>query len=130
VNKGKGKASHSKVDSYHGCKNKNMTKFKCFHYHKLGHFATNCPVKKSKKMSLRGVACEALASQLELEFSLITCMVSSMMGSVWYLYNGASLHMIGYKYLFSDLEEKVLYRHIKISDDGKYTVTGLGMINF
>jgi len=130
VKKGKGKASHSKVDFYHGCKNKYMTKFNCFHYHKLGHFATNCPVNKSKKKSSRGVVREALASQFKLEFSLIACMVSSMMGSVWYLYNGASLHMTGYKDLFSDSEDKDLYMHIENDDDENYSVIGLGTINF
>ena len=76
--KRKGKISHSKSDSYHGGKKKDMTKVKCFHCHKMGHFATNCPLKKSSG----GVAGEALASQFEFDFSLITCMVSSMMGSV------------------------------------------------
>ena len=70
--KGKGKASHSKSDSYHGGKMKYMTKVKCFHCHELGHFSTNCPLKKSKKKSLGGAAGEALAFQFELDFSLIT----------------------------------------------------------
>ena len=73
---------------------------------------------------------EALASQFELEFSLITCMVSSMMGSVWYLDSGTSFHMTGNKYLFSDLEEKDLQIHIEMGDDRKYNVSGLGTINF
>ena len=81
-------------------------KVKCFHYHELNHFATNFPLKKSKKKSSGGVAGEALAFQFELDFSLIACMVSSMMETVRYLDNGASFHMIGDKELFSDLEEK------------------------
>jgi len=85
-----------------------MMKVKCFHYHELGHFSTKCPLKKSKKKSLGGVVGEALASQFELDFSLIACMVSPMMGSVWYLDNGDSFHMTGDKELFSDLEEKYL----------------------
>jgi len=87
--KGKWKASHSKSHSYHGGKKKDMMKVKRFHCHDLGHFATNYRLKKSKKKSLGGVEHEALASQFELEFSLIACMVSSMMGSVWYLDSGA-----------------------------------------
>eukprot|EP00253_Pinus_taeda_P029089 PITA_29089 len=63
VKKGKGKASHSKSDSYHGGKKKYMTKVKRFHCHELGHFATNCPLKKSKKKSSGGEA--ELFSDLE-----------------------------------------------------------------
>lgn len=35
-------------------------------------------------------------------------MVSSMMGSVWYLWGGDSFHMTSKKELLSDLEEKDL----------------------
>ena len=85
-----------------------MSKFKFFHCHALGHFATNFLLKKSKKKSSRGAVGEPLTSQFELDFSLITCMVSSMLGSVWYLDSGASFQMTGNKELFSDLEEKDL----------------------
>eukprot|EP00253_Pinus_taeda_P019865 PITA_19865 len=128
--KGKGKISCSKSDSYHGGKKKDMTKVKCFHCHKMGHFATNCPLKKSKEKSSGGVAGEALASQFELDFSLITCTVSSMMGSVWYLEVRASFHMTGDKELFNELEEKDIKMHIEMGDDGKYIVTGVGTITF
>eukprot|EP00253_Pinus_taeda_P029200 PITA_29200 len=117
--KGKGKFSHSKSYSYHGGKKKDMTKVKFFHCHKMGHFATNFPLKKSKEKSSGREAGQALASQFELDFSLIACMVSSMMGSVWYLDNGTSFHMTGDKELFSELEEKYLKMHIEMGDDGK-----------
>jgi len=42
--KGKGRDSHSKSDSYHGDKKKDMGKVKCFHYHELGHFFMHCPL--------------------------------------------------------------------------------------
>ena len=61
--KGKGKISRSKSDSYHGGKNNDMTKVKCFHCHKMGHFATNCPLKKSREKSLGGAVGETLTSQ-------------------------------------------------------------------
>jgi len=57
-------------------------------------------------------------------------MVSSIMGNIWYLDSGASFHMISDKELFSDLEEKDLEMHIKMGDDGKYSVTRLGKITF
>ena len=60
--KEKGKASHSKLDSCHGGKNKDMMKVNFFPCHELGHFSTNFPLKKSKKKSLGGVVGEALAS--------------------------------------------------------------------
>ena len=73
---------------------------------------------------------EALASQFELDFSLIACMVSSAMGSVYYLDSGASFHMTGDKELFSSLEEKDLQMHIDMGDDRRYSTTGIGTITF
>jgi hypothetical protein len=73
---------------------------------------------------------EALVSQFELEFTLITCMALSTSGSVWYLDSGASFHMTGDKESFSDLEEKDLKMHIEMGDDGKYSATSIGTITF
>ena len=53
-----------------------------------------------------------------------------MMGSVWFLDNGATFHMTGDKYLFTDLDEKDLGVHIEMGDDGRYSVTGIGTISF
>ena len=85
-----------------------FSKVKCFHCHEHGNFSTNFPQKKKNKKAAGAAAGEALASQFELDFSLIACLVSSAMGSVWYLDSGASFHMTGDKDLFSDLEEKDL----------------------
>ena len=85
-----------------------MSKLKCFHCHKFGHIATNCPHKKKNKMAVGAIAGEALASQFELDFSLIACMVSSALGSGWYFDSGASFHMTGDEKIFSNLEEKDL----------------------
>ena len=99
---------------------------KCFHCHGHGYFSTNYPQKKKNKK----VAREALALQFELDFSLISCLVSSCMGSVWYLDSGVSFHMTGDKELFSDLEEKDLQMHIEMGDDGQYSETGIETITF
>ena len=94
------------------------------------HYATNFPLKKSKKGSSEGFECEALASQFEFDFTLITCMVSSMMGCGWLLDSGASFHMTGDKNLFSTLEEKDLKILIEMGNDEKYSVSGVGTIFF
>lgn len=73
---------------------------------------------------------QALASQFELDFTIIACMVSTMMSSVWYLDIGASFHMTGEKDLFNDLEDKDLHIHIEMGDDGRYSVIRLGMVTF
>lgn len=57
-------------------------------------------------------------------------MVSSVMGSMWYLDSGASFHLMGYKELFSSLEEKDLQMHIEMGDDKSYSATGIGTITF
>eukprot|EP00253_Pinus_taeda_P014919 PITA_14919 len=53
-----------------------------------------------------------------------------MMGCVWYLDSGASFHLTGDKNLFNALEEKDLKMHIEMSDDGRYNVSGVGMVAF
>jgi hypothetical protein len=116
--KGKGKKFHSKSESKG--KKLDFSKVKSFYCHEHQHLATNClQKKKNKKKKVVGVAAgEALASQFELDLSLIACMDSSALGSMWYLDSGASFHMTGDKELFSDLEEKDLKMHIDMGDDG------------
>ena len=104
----KGKKFHSRSEASEYGKEHNMSKVKCFHCHKFGHIATNCPHKKKNKMVVGATTGESLASQFELEFSLIACMVSSALGSGWYFDSGLSFHMAGDVNLFSDLVEKDL----------------------
>ena len=127
--KGKGKKFHSKSESKNG-KKQDMSKVKCFHYHEHGHFATNYPQNKKNKKVGGSTVGEALASQFELDFSFIACMVSSALESMWYLDSGASFHMTGDKELFSDLEEKDIQMHIEMGDDGWYSATRIGTITF
>ena len=128
MKKWKGNKFHSKSKSKG--KKMDMSKVKCFHCHEHGHFATNCPQKKKNKKAVGAAAGKALASQFELEFSLIACMVSSALGLVWYLDSGASFHMTGDKEIFSDLEEKDLQMHIEMVDDRRYNATRIGTITF
>lgn len=91
--KSKGKEGGNKMD---------LMKFKCFHYDDHVHYAKNCPQQKESKDSIVAAEGEALSSQLELDFTLIAWMANTIMGGVWYLDNGASFHMMGSRYLFSD----------------------------
>ena len=116
VRKGKGKKFPSKSEAKG--KKQDLSKVKCFHCHEHGHFTTNSLQKKKNKKAAVDAAGEALASQFELDFSFISCLVSSAMGSMWYLDSGASFYMTGDKELFSDLEEKDLKMHIDMGDDG------------
>ena len=126
---GKGKKYHSKSETGKESKKHDMSKVKFFHCHDHGHYATNCPQnKKNKKKALRDAVGEALASYFKLDFFLIACMTSNMMGSMWYLYCGAYFHMIGNTKLFSSLEEKDLQMHIEMGDDGRYNTTGIGTV--
>jgi len=106
-----------------------MSNVKCFYCHQHGHYATNCPQKKKNKQAAGSAMGEALASQFELDFSLITCLVSSVMGSVWFLDSGVSFHMTRDRDLFSDLDEKDLRVHIKMGDDGRYNATSISTIS-
>eukprot|EP00253_Pinus_taeda_P011474 PITA_11474 len=125
--KGKNKkASHSDLKG----KKQDMSKVKFFHCHQHRQYATNCPQKKKNKQVVGSTVREALASQFELDFSLIACLVSSVMGSVWFLESGASFHMTGDQDLFSDLDEKDLRVHIEMGDDGRYSATDIGTISF
>ena len=126
----KGKSKKNASQSGAKIKKKDMFKVKCFHCHQHGHYATNCPQKKKNKQAAGSVAGEALASQFELDFSLIACLVSSMMGSVWFLDSGAYFHMTRDKYLSTDMDEKDMGVHIEMGDDGRYSATGIGTISF
>ena len=57
-------------------------------------------------------------------------MVSSVMGSVWYLDSGASFHMMGDKLLFSSLEEKDLQMQIEMGNDRRYNATRISTVTF
>jgi len=129
--KGKGKNAQSNPKSIqNNGRKKDLRKIKCFNYHEFEHYATKCPHNKSNRKPSGGARGEALASQFELDFTLIACMASTMMGSMWYLDLGALFHMIGSKQFFHSLEEKDLHMHIELGDDGWYSTKGIGNITF
>ena len=126
----KGNKSQGEANSSQEVKKKDLSKIKCFNCHEFKHYATKCPHKKASKKTAGGAAGEALVSQFKLDFTLIACMGILVMGSVWYLDNSASFHMMGNNEFFSDLEEKELQIHVDMGDDGRYSVNGIGIVTF
>ena len=125
------KAKGKKFQGEEGGKKMDLTKVKCFHCHEHWHYAKNCPQKKeSKKDPTVAAIGEALASQFELDFTLIACMVNIVMGGVWYLDNDASFHMTRNRDTFSDFEEKDLKQSIDFGGDESYIVIGIGTVAF
>lgn len=61
---------------------------------------------------------------------LIACMEITVMGSMWYLDSGASFNMVGNRDLFNELEEKDLKKNIVFGHDGRYNMTGIGIVTF
>lgn len=118
---GKGKKAQRKLEFSENNGKKDLSKIKCFPSHEQGNYATKCPHKKLNKNPSREARGEALASQFKLYFTLISCMVSNVMGTMWYLDSIASFHMIRCKEFFSNLEEKDLHMHIELGDDGRYS---------
>jgi len=108
-----------------------LSKIKCFHYHEFRHYATKCPHKKeSKKEIVVAATCEALPSQFHLDFTLITCMASTVMESVWHLDLGAPFHMTRNREFFSDLHKKHLKMNIEFWDDKRDRATDIGTVAF
>ena len=103
--KAKGKKYQDEAESIQEGKKKELSKIKFLNCHEFGYYATKCPHKNFSKKNLGGATGEAFASQFEIDFTLITCMANTMMGSVWHLDSGALFHMIRCREFFSYLEE-------------------------
>ena len=91
IRKSKGKAKRKKD----GKKNLDVSKIKCFIYHKQGHFASLCPDRKKKSTTqmARFAEVDEFSRNSDEEFCLIACMASTIGSSTWYINSGASIHM-------------------------------------
>lgn len=93
--------------------------------------ATNFQQKKeSKKEHAVAAIGEALASQFELDFTLIACMASIVTGGVWYLDSSAMFHMMENRDIFSDFKEKDPKQNIEFGDDNRYNTTRISTVTF
>ena len=117
MGKSKGKAKRKKD----GKKNLDVSKVKCFIFHKQGHFASQCPDrKKSNTQMARSAEVDEFSRYFDEEFCLIACMASTTDRSIGYIDNGASSHMTGHKRFFKDLQEAGTFIHVKLGDDARY----------
>ena len=71
------------------------------------------------------------ASKFKKDFSMASCLSSSTVPkSVWYVYNGASRYMTSARELFSSLTKDISRVQVKLGDDAKYPIEGVGTIPF
>ena len=121
VGKSKGKANTKKG----GKKKIDRSKFKCFIFHKIGHFASQCPDRKKKKNSTQmagSAEVEEFSKSFDEDLCLIACMESTTGNSIWYIDSGASCHMTRHKRFFRTLQEGGVNLHIELGDDAQYQV--------
>jgi hypothetical protein len=133
ASKGKGKTKKKGSKSGAGGKKKNIdfSKVKCFIYHKLRYFSSQCPEKKkSKPQMATSVGVEEFCKSFDEYFCLVACMSSSLAPSVWYVDNGASCHMTGHKEFFNKLQEGGVNLHIELGNDARYKAQGIGTMMF
>lgn len=86
--------------------------------------------KENKKEHVVAVVGESLASQFEIEFTLIASIEIIVTGIMWHPDSGVVFHMTGNKEFFSDLEEKDIQMNIEFGDDGRYSVIEIDTTTF
>ena len=83
-------------------------------------YASQCPNRKKDKGKSHVVAfveVDEFSTRFEKEFSLVTCLSSSMASSVWYIDSGATCHMRVVRELFTSLTGKDLDLDIELGDN-------------
>jgi hypothetical protein len=133
----KGKSKKNSVEgtsSRQGNKKKfDTNKVKCFAWHQLGNFSSQCPNRKKGKPKKQMVATtdmDAFAARFEDEFSLLACLSTSMVTGTWYIDSGASCHMTGVHEYFNNLKEYNANFNIVLGDNSKYRPAGKGIVRF
>lgn len=126
-----------------------VSNVKCYDYHKLGHFARDCPDKRRKykrklhacatdlddgpqKKKSRESNLDQVAKVIRKEYYLISALSSTITKSVetWLVDSSASRHMTGYRSTLTDLTEKKSFVHVELGDDATYAIQGVRSTSF
>jgi hypothetical protein len=119
-------------------KKKDMSKVRCFACHKTGHYASQCPYKKEKKLEPEVSASTEIAEFVERherEFSLINgplgsgCLVFEDI-VVWFVDSGASRHMTRTRLVFLSLSETDSDCCVGVGTSRQLAVKGVGSVRF
>lgn len=134
--KGKGKSEKSTSQSG----KKDLSKIKCFIFHKREHYATQCLNRKKgigKKQQQQQVASFAetqmneFVTKFENDFSMISCLSTNVvLRDAWHVDGEASQHMTSIQQFFSSLKKLDSRVQVELGDNVKYLVAGVGPIRF
>jgi hypothetical protein len=117
---------------------KDMSKVRCLACHKTGHYASQCPNKKEKKLEPEVSASTEIAEFVERherEFSLMTgplgsgCLVFEEI-EVWFMKSGASQHMTRMRLVLLILLEIDSYCCVGVGTDRQLAMKGVGSVRF
>jgi hypothetical protein len=107
---------------------KDMRKFKCFAFHKFGHYAEQW-LNKKKKQTAVSTLVEEFSIKFNKEFSLVVCLSTrTTHSSVWYIDSGASCHMTGVREHLTYLTQ-IGDLGVVLGDDRVAKVVGSGTIS-
>jgi hypothetical protein len=118
---------------------KDLSKVKCFHCHKKGHYASQCPERKKggNRMqpevaaSTRAQADEFAKKFEQTKFLLVSqTSLGTISVGAWLIDSGATCHMTGARELFESFTESDSDVHVELGMGTKHAVKGSGIVPF
>jgi hypothetical protein len=119
-------------------KKKDISKVKCFAYHKFGHYAGQCPNKKKggngtqqEVVVSTKAQVDEFAKKFESELLLVSHLsLGTILAGAGLLDNGATCHMTGARELFENFTESDSNMYVELGVGTKYVVKGSGIVPF